>query len=447
MGRQLNRRQFVKSAALSLASLSASRGLAASRPRKPRSPNEKLNIALIGILGRGQANAQGVQGENFYALCDIDERNYAKFIEKFPDAEKAKRENDWRRLLDDQNIDAVVISTADQVHALGCVKAMQMGMHVYCEKPLAHSVHEARRVREVYRKCRGKVATQMGTQIHATDNFRRVVELVQSGAIGPVREAHVWCSRTITPLEPLEGTHEIPEYLEWDLWLGPAPYRPYHPGYLPGNLNWNRRWEFGNGVLGDMGSHLIDLPWWALKLSKPQSVYAEGPKPDPVNNPEWMIATWEHAPRRGNPVLRVPVTVKWYHGGQDWAYRPKVETGVDLTKWFNGILFVGDNGMLLADYGKRMLLPEEKFKDFQPPEQTIPASPGHYAEWIEAAKTGGEALCNFEYSGSLIEHNLLGNVAFRVGEELEWDAKRLKARNCPEADAFIRREYREGWTI
>jgi predicted dehydrogenase len=402
---------------------------------------------MIGSWGRARANGKGVKGENFYALCDIDERNYGQFIDKFPEAAKAKRENDWRRLLDDQNIDAVVISTADQVHALAAVKAMQMGMHVYCEKPLAHSVHEARRVREVYAECRGTVATQMGTQIHARENYRRVVELIQSGAIGPVREAHVWCSRTIPPLEPMEGTPEIPDHLEWDLWLGPVLDRPYHPGYLPGNLNWNRRWDFGNGVLGDMGSHLIDLPWWALKLSKPRSVYAVGPHPDPIKNPEWMIATWKHGPRPGNPALDVPVTVKWYHGGQVWAYRPKIETGVNLPEWFNGILFVGDDGMLLADYGRCVLLPEEKFKDFEPPEQTIPPSPGHYAEWIEAAKTGGESLCNFEYSGSLIEHNLLGNVAFRAGEELKWNAKALKARNCPEADQFIRREYREGWTI
>jgi predicted dehydrogenase len=432
---------------MSIAALSAGGYLAESRAQEPTSPNEKLNIAIIGVAGRGKANAEGVRGENFYALCDIDERNYAKFIEAFPEAENAKIENDWRRLLDDESIDAVVISTADQVHALACVKAMQMGMHVYCEKPLAHSVHEARRVREVYRESRGKLATQMGTQIHASDNYRRVVELIQGGAIGPVREAHVWCSRTINPLEPLEGTHEIPDYLEWDLWLGPAPDRPYHPGYLPGNLNWNRRWDFGNGVLGDMGSHLIDLPWWALKLRCPETVSAEGPPPDPVKNPEWMIATWEHGPRPDSQLLNAPVTVKWYHGGEKPEYRPQIETGVDLTKWFNGILFVGDEGMLLADYGKRILLPEEKFRDFTPPPETIPKSKGHYREWTEAAKTDCQTLCNFEYSGSLVEHNLLGNVAFRAGEKLQWDPTQLKATNCPEADQFIRREYREGWTI
>ncbi|MFQ5811053.1 MAG: Gfo/Idh/MocA family protein, partial [Armatimonadota bacterium] len=197
MGSKVKRRDFIKTTALSVASFSAGGYFTQSRAQESTSPNERLNIAMIGAWGRAKANAKGVRGENFYALCDIDERNYGKFIGMFPEAEKAKRENDWRRLLDDQNIDAVVISTADQVHALAAVKAMQMGMHVYCEKPLAHSVHEARRVREVYAECRGKLATQMGTQIHAGDNYRRVVELIQSGAIGPVREAHVWCSRTI----------------------------------------------------------------------------------------------------------------------------------------------------------------------------------------------------------------------------------------------------------
>ncbi|NCO40086.1 MAG: gfo/Idh/MocA family oxidoreductase [Armatimonadetes bacterium CG_4_10_14_3_um_filter_66_18] len=443
----VNRRDFVKQTSLTLASLSTVGYFTDVQAQETKSPNEKLNIGVVGIWGRGLADADGVKSENFYALCDTDERNYANFIGKFPQAEKAKRESDWRRLLDDKNLDAVVIATADHVHALAAVKAMQQGLHVYCEKPLAHSVHEARRVREVYAENRGKLATQMGTQIHATDNYRRVVELVQGGAIGPVTETHVWCSRTINPLEPLEGTSEIPDYLKWDLWLGPAPDRPYHPGYLPGNLNWNRRWDFGNGVLGDMGSHLIDLPWWALELRQPKRISAEGPTPDPLKNPEWMHATWTHAPRPGNDNLNVPVAIHWWHGGQEPQYRPKVDIPEDLTKWFNGILFIGEKGMLLADYGKRKLFPEEQFKDFAPPAQTLPPSLGHHREWLEAAKGRGSTLCNFEYSGSLVEHNLLGNVAFRAGEELRWDPKALKATNCPKADQFIRREYRKGWTI
>jgi predicted dehydrogenase len=315
--------------------------------------------------------------------------------------------------------------------------AMKIGKHVYCEKPLAHSVHEARVVGDTYRQ--SKVATQMGTQIHASSNFRRVVELVQSGAIGPVREAHVWCSRVSGPGNRPKETPPIPKQLHWDLWLGPAPYRSYHPTYLPGNLTWNRWWDFANGTLGDMGSHLIDLPYWALGLRHPTTVEAEGPPVDPDICPAWMVVRWEHPARGSQP----PVKVVWYHGGK----RPDSPNGTDLSKWFNGILFVGDRGMLLADYNRKVLLPEDRFKDFKVPEPTIAESPGHYLEWINACKTGSPTLCNFDYSGALVEHNLLGNVAYRVGKKLQWNAAKLTATNCPEASPYVNREYRKGWTL
>ena len=196
-----------------------------------------------------------------------------------------------------------------------------------------------------------------------------------------------------------------------------------------------------------MGSHLIDLPWWALELHTPLTCEAIGPKADPHACPPWMKVTWEHAARRGKPALEAPVKVIWYHGGRSKRDRPEIETGIDLSKWFNGILFVGDKGMLLADYGKRVLLPKDKFADFKAPKPWIPKSIGHHQEWIHAAKTGAPTLCNFEYSGSLIEHNLLGSVAYRVGKKLQWDAKNLKATNAPEASKYIRREYRKGWSI
>ena len=300
-------------------------------------------------------------------------------------------------------------------------------------------------MREAFRA--SKVATQMGTQIHAGDNFRRVVELVQGGAIGAVREAHVWCGRTINPVgEVVLPGQEVPEWFDWNMWLGPAAEREYNVGYWKGgNLNWNRRWEFGNGVLGDMGSHLIDLPWWALQLSAPLTVEAEGPAVDPVACPPWMRVTWEHGPRPGSAALDVPVKVVWYHGGG--SHRPSLKTGMDLSKWGNGILFVGDGGMLLADYGKRVLLPEEKFQGYEAPEPSIPASLGHHAEWLAACKTGSTTTCNFEYSGSLIEHNLLGSAAYRTGKKLEWDAAAMKVTNAPEAGEYLTREYREGWGI
>ena len=408
------------------------------------SPNEKLNMGIIGSGGRGSANLRGVSSENIVALCDVNVQTLDAVHKKYP---KAKKYTDWRKMIDDKSIDAVTVSTADHCHAPASVAAMRAGKHVYCEKPLAHSVHEARVMRETFAK--SGVATQMGTQIHANDNYRRVVELVQSGAIGAVREAHVWCSRTIKPISSAELERQSPpDWFRWDEWLGPAPDRYYNQGYWKGgNLNWNRRWDFGNGVLGDMGSHLIDLPWWALGLNTPMTCEAIGPKADPDACPPWMKVTWEHAARKGKPAVEAPVKVIWYHGGRSKRDRPEIDTGMDLGKWFNGILFVGEKGILLADYGKRVLLPKDKFTKFEAPKPWIGKSLGHYQEWIHAAKTGAPTLCNFEYSGSLIEHNLLGSVAYRVGKKLQWDAKNLKAINAPEADKYIRREYRKGWSI
>jgi predicted dehydrogenase len=408
----------------------------------PEGKGDKLRIGIIGSGGRGGSNLNGVKGEEIAALCDVNRKVLDGLKGKYP---AAFQTTDWREVVSSDKVDAVVISTADHHHALVAVAAMKAGKHVYCEKPLGHNVREARLMREAYAE--SKVATQMGTQIHAGDNYRRVVELIQSGAIGAVREAHVWCDRSITPIgQVVLPAQDVPDSFDWNMWLGPAPDREYNEGYWKGgNLNWNRRWDFGNGVLGDMGSHLIDLPWWALKLKSPLSVSAEGPPVDAVACPPWMKVTWEHAPRPEMAALDAPVKVIWYHGGG--KNRPQVDTGMDLSKWPIGVLFVGDGGMLVADYGKRFLLPEEKFKGFEAPEPTIPPSAGHYQEWLQACKTGSETTCNFEYSGSLIEHNLLGCAAYRSGKELEWDAKSLQAKNAPEATRFLTRSYRKGWEI
>ncbi|MEE8452497.1 MAG: Gfo/Idh/MocA family oxidoreductase [Thermoguttaceae bacterium] len=435
MSHHTSRREFLKRSALAGTAFWVARG---GRAEETNSPNEKLNIGIIGVAGRGRANLGSVRGENIVALCDIDEKNLAKAKEQHP---LAKTYVDWRKLLDQKDLDAVVVSTADQVHALANVAAMRRGLSVYSEKPLAHSVHEARAVRETYLENKGKLATQMGTQIHAGGNYRRVVELVQSGAIGTVREAHCWCGR-IGPGGGLpEGEDPLPEHINWDLWLGPAPWRPYNSRYMPGNLTWNRWWDFGNGTLGDMGSHVIDLAFWALKLKHPTTCEAVGdPMPaSPHTNARWMKIGWEH-PAVGD---RPAVKLFWNDGIQ----RPESPEGFDLSKWGLGILFNGDKGQILADYGKHFLLPEDEFKDFERPEQSIPPSLGHHKEWIHACKTGEPTTCNFDYSGLLIENNLLGNVAYRVGKKLQWDAKNLKAVDCPEADQYIRREYREGWTL
>jgi predicted dehydrogenase len=401
-----------------------------------QSPNEKLNIGIIGARGRGGANTRSVSSENIAALCDVDEKRLAEAAKEHPNA---KTYIDWRELVDQKDLDAVIVSTTDHTHAPANCWAMRRGLHVYCEKPLAHSVHEARVVQETYKKA--KVATQMGTQIHATENYRRVVELIQSGAIGPVREAHVWCNRQgLKDGERPTDEPPVPEHLHWDLWLGPAPWRPYNPRYMPGCTTWEQWWDFGNGCIGDMGSHLIDLAFWALKLRDPLTAQAEGAQLRAETYPEWLVVHWEHPARGDMP----PLTLHWYDGIQ----RPKVAVpGHDLNKVSKGLLFIGDKGMMLADYGYWKLLPEEKFKDFQAPEPSIPPSLGHHREWLHACKTGEPTLCNFDYSGKLVEHNLLGTVAFRVQKKLDWDAANLKARNCPEADPLIRRPYREGWTL
>ena len=410
---------------------------------------DKLNMAIIGCGGRGRANMGGVSSENIYALCDTNPAAIEAAKSAHPDARVA---SDWRELIEDSQIDAVVVSTADHHHAPISIAAMRAGKHVYCEKPLAHTVQEARLMQDVYLGAGGKIATQMGTQIHAGDNYRRVVEIVQSGMIGEISEAHVWCSRSIRAVQPpVLEQQPVPSGFAWDAWLGPAADRPYNEGYWKGgNLNWNRRWEFGNGVLGDMGSHLIDLPFWALDLRRPSTIESQGPPPSDVACPPWQQVTWTHAARPGSGPHHAACKVVWYHGGEGMKRRaeylqPLVGSDTEINKWGIGVAFVGSEGTVVADYGQIVLSPGEKFKDQPRPEQTIAKSLGHYREWIHAAKTGGETLCNFDYSGALIEHNLLGNVAHRLGETIEWNPESLTAENIPGMERFTGKAYRSEW--
>lgn len=434
LNRTTNRRGFLKSSALA----GAGYWMATSSLAAPtRSLQEKLNIGVIGVHSRGAANAEAVASENIVALCDVDERYLGKAAEKYP---RAQTYIDWRRMLDQPDLDAVIVSTTEHTHAPASLQAMQRGKHVYCEKPLAHTVEEARRMREVSKQM--QVATQMGTQIHATENYRRVVELIRSGAIGPVREVHCWVEQGIEgPRSRPQDSVPVPEKFHWDLWLGPAPSRPYHPCYFEKrSLSWQNWWDFGNGAVGDMGCHIIDLPFWALELQAPTTVEAEGPLPvRPETYPDELKVRWEH-PARGN---RPPLTLTWYDGKQ-W---PESPAGVDLTSWHLGTMFVGDKGILVADYGRYLLLPEAQFKDFQVPDPWIAPSLGHHEEWVHACKTGAPTLCNFDYSGALVEHNLLGTVAFRTGQKLQWDAEQLTATNCPAAEQYLRKTYRDGWAI
>ncbi len=412
--------------------------------------NEKLNIAGIGVGGRGGANMNGVKGENIVAVCDVDSNAMDKAAAAHN--RSARKEGDFRKLFDHPNdFDAVVVSTCEHTHAFATLAALRLGKHVYCEKPLTHNVYEARVIRKVAGKT--KLATQMGTQIHATDNYRRVVELVQAGAIGGVTECHVWVGRTwgrqsaedakkyrdIVHVEerPTERV-KAPANLNWDLWIGPAPMRPFHPVYVPGP-KWYRWWDFGNGTMSDLGSHWNDLPFWALKLNAPLTIEASGPPAHAEIAPATMSATYTYGPREGMPA----VTLTW-HQGQ--SQPPQIAAGT-IPNWNSGVLFVGDKGMLISDYGKHVLLPEAQFKDYKRPEPTIAKSLGHYAEWIHACKTGAPTTCNFEYAGWLTEANHLGNVAYRAGKKLEWDATAMKATNCPAADQYLKREYRKGWSL
>jgi predicted dehydrogenase len=430
MNRSLDRRQLLQSAALAGAGYFVGSACADN----PRSPSEKLRIAAVGVGGRGAHNLQSVSSEQVVALVDVDERNLGRAAAQF---QKAKRYTDFRKLYDHaSDFDAVVVSTTEHTHAFAVLPALKLGKHVYCEKPLAHSVEETRRIIEEAAK--RKVATQMGTQIHATENYRRVVELVQARAVGAVREVHVWVARDWGGGDRPRGTYNPPKGLNWDLWLGPAPQRPFHPDYVPGP-KWYRYWDFGGGVLPDLGSHFNDLPFWALGLGAPLTIEAEGPPVSPETAPPWLIVRWQFPARGQSPAVKMT----WYQGGK----KPDLVAAKKVPAWGNGILFVGERGMLLADYGKHVLLPEKDFADYKRPEKSIPKSIGHHAEWLAACKTGKPTTCPFSYSGPLTEANLLGIVAYRTGKKIDWDAREMKARNCAEADRYLRKSYRKGWAL
>ena len=444
---QLTRRRFLKS---SVSGIAAGAFLAGAPGfLRGRDLNSKLNIAAIGVGGRGGGNLGSVSGENIVAVCDVNENNLNRAAAAHA---KARKEQDYRRLFDNQKeFDAVVVSTCEHTHAFATLPALQLGKHVYCEKPLTHNIWEARLIREAAAKAR--VATQMGIQIHAENNYRRVVELIQTGAIGPVREAHVWVGRAwglqseadakkygdiVSVQNRPAAADPIPAGLNWDLWLGPALERPFNNVYFPGP-KWYRWWDFGSGTMSDLGSHWNDLPFWALKLQAPLTVEASGPPPHPGLAPASMQATYEYGPRGEMPAVKLT----WYQG----VNKPEIWNSKGIPQWDSGALFIGEKGMLLSDYSKHVLLPEDKFKDFKRPEPFIPASKGHHAEWIHACKTGEPTTCNFEYSGWLTEANHLGNVAYRVGKKIEWNPALLNCPNAPEADKFIKRQYRKGWNL
>jgi predicted dehydrogenase len=432
MPHRLSRRDFLRqSSALPAAPLLAA-PLAADQPK--RSANDRINLAIVGLAGQGEYNWGNVAHENVVALCDVDENRSGKARERFP---QATFYQDFRRMLEQKGIDAVVCSTPDHLHAFVTLAALALGKPVYCEKPLTHNVREARMVRQAAAKA--KVATQMGTQIHAGENYRRVVELVQAGVIGPVARVQVWCATRPRPGQRAKEDVKPPAGLDYDLWVGPAPYRPYHPSHIP--FHWRWWWDFGGGVLADMACHFIDLPHWALGLRAPTRIAATGRKTYAGDNdvPDLMRVDYDYPARGDAP----PVQLTWYHG----VTGPDLDGKVRYPGYPSGVLFEGTKGQLLADYNKHKLLPEKTFADFTPPPRTIPKSIGHHREWLEAIRTGAPTTCNFEYSGLLAEAVLLGNVAYRSGEVLTWDSATGTVSGSAKAEALLRRDYRKGWEL
>jgi predicted dehydrogenase len=423
----LNRRTFIKRTGVALGST-----FYFSRAGFAQSPNDKLNVAFIGTAAQARFSIDHLKNQNVVAVCDIDDLLLAKASKDFPEA---KTYNDFRRLIDQKDIEAIVVATPDHTHAVATLAALQTGRHVYCEKPLTHTISECRIIQQAAAK--SKKATQIGTQIHAGDNYRRVVELIQRNVIGPVKEVHVWVSAVYGGKQRPTETPPVPPNLHWDLWIGPAESRPYHPIYMP--FVWRNWWAFGGGSLADFGCHYMDLPHWALGLGAPLSAEAEGPERDPECPPLWAIVRYEYA----NPKGGAPLKLTWYHGGK----QPEFLSPEIAQKWKSGVLFVGEKGEVLSDYNKHILLPQDKFVDFHRPAPFIPKSIGHHNEWVHACKTGAPTTCNFAYSGTLTEAALLGNVAFRTGKKIEWDSKELRARNTRDADEFIHHHYRQGWSL
>lgn len=399
----------------------------------------KLNVGFIGVANRAAENLSEVakltDTVQVAALCDVDANFLAQAATRHPDA---RTHRDFRRLIEQPDLDAIVVSTPDHTHAVAVAAALRSGRHVYCEKPLTRTVSEARAIREL--TAQTKRVTQLGTQIHAGANYRRVVEWIQAGVIGAVREVHVWCGATYGGKDRPAGGTPVPPNLDWDLWLGPVPFREYSPEYAP--FAWRNWWAFGGGTLADFGCHFMDLPHWALGLRLPLwADPVDGPPVHTDSTPPWLIVRYGHPARGSLP----PVTLTWYHGGRQPA-SPLLDD--EQRQYFkSGVLFVGEKGRLLADYGRRQLLPEDQFKDFKAPAPSIPDSIGHHKEWIEAIRNGGPTTCNFDYSGCLTETALLGNAAYRAGGRIEWDGAAGRATGAIKATEFIQHQYRAGWKL
>jgi predicted dehydrogenase len=414
-------------------------------------PSDTLNIAGIGVGGQGGHDLREMEHENIVALCDVDWDRAAQTFLRYPKAAKYK---DFRVMLEQRHdIDAVIVATPDHVHTLASMMAIKMNKHVYCEKPLTYSVYEARELTKAAREA--GVVTQMGIQGHASESIRLLCEWIWDGAIGKVYEVHAWTPHPVWPQgidRPLE-TPPVPESLNWDLWIGPAPYRPYHPCYLP--VTWRGWWDFGTGGLGDMGCHIFDPIVWSLKLGAPTSVEAshstfvpEGLSWDKPRNketyPRASIVTYHFPEREDFP----PLKLTWYDGGLMPARPEGLEEERIMGDQYGGAIYMGTKGIILCgSHGANgaRIIPEIKMQEYQKPAKTMPRSVGHQQEWIDACKAGKQAEANFDYSGPMTETVLLGNIALRVDKKLYWDSVNMKIINSQEANDYLHRQYRQGW--
>mgnify|MGYP000238805136 CR=1 FL=1 len=440
----MQRRHFLKSAAFAGAA-----GLILPRTTLfgANAPSNKLNIALIGAWGRGGAHFGDIGKENVVALCDVDEKHLESAAQKFPQARKYV---DWRKCLDQKDVNAVVCCTADHMHAFVANWALNRNQHIYCEKPLANSVEEARVVRANYLKRRGKVATQVGTQRHAHENFNRVREMVMDGAAGQLKEVCAWGNRQIPRPGYLPAKGDPPPHFHYDLWLGASPYHPYNPGYFSGGpgmncLQWNMYWDFGTGQVGDMGSHTMDLAWNALDAELPTTAEAKGDPYNPEVSPVKLEMHWSIPANNWRPAIKL----SWYQGG---AMPETPAKFIDLNKIDHGAMFEGDMGYVIAGFTSRLLFPTGKGSDmtyYQPrtKEKLIPPMGGFMQQWINAAKGDCETSCNFDYGGKMIEMMMLGLVAYRAGKKLTYDGAAGKVTNVAEANELLKRNYRPGWTL
>jgi predicted dehydrogenase len=414
------------------------------------SPNNKLNIAGIGVGGQGGNDIDEVSSENIVALCDVDWDHAAHMFDKYP---KAKRYKDFREMLDkEKSLEGVVVGTPDHNHAIVSMAALKSGKHVYCEKPLTRTVHEARALAKA--ASQAKVATQMGNQGMAFEGNRQINEWLADGAIGPVREVHVWSDRPThrgkLPLwwpqgiERPKDTPRVPETLDWDLWLGPAPNRPYHPAYAP--FRWRGWWDFGSGGLGDMGIHNLAPVFSALRLGAPTQIQASSTAVYPEAVPLAAVVHYDFPAREELPAVKL----HWYDGGLLPERPTELEANRELDPE-DGIIFVGDKGkMLVTGWGGEhpRLLPASLDKAYTRPPKTLPRSMGHYKEWVEACKNGTPTRSNFGFAGPLTEAVLLGSVCIRNGgTPLTWDSHAEKFTNDPDANQLLHYEYRKGWSL